>query len=141
MQDHVKSLERELSRLKGKLTASQSDGLADQAVTVGNVKVLAAQIAGDAQALRETADKLKDRLKSCILILGSASDGKVILVAMVSSDLTNRVKAGELVNYVATQVGGKGGGRPDMAQAGGTDAGKLPAALASAIDWVANKLT
>jgi alanyl-tRNA synthetase len=141
VQDLVKSLQRELSNLKAKLAASQSDGLVDQAVTIGGVKVLAVQIEGDAQALRETADKVRDKLKSCILVLGSALDGKVILVAMVSSDLTNRVKAGELVNYVATRVGGKGGGRPDMAQAGGTDPGALPAALTCAIDWVAKKLT
>ncbi len=140
IQDQVKSLEKELSRLKAKMAASQGDDLAGQAVEIGNIKVLAAQIEGDAQALRETADKLKDKLKSCALVLGSAVDGKVSLVAMVSSDLTSRIKAGELVNFVAGQVGGKGGGRPDMAQAGGTEPGKLPAALASAKEWMAGKL-
>ena len=140
VQDQVKSLEKELSRLKAKMAASQGDDLAAEATGIGNIKVLAAQIEGDAQTLRETADKLRDKLKSCALVLGSASDGKVSLVAMVSPDLTNRIKAGELVNFVAGQVGGKGGGRPDMAQAGGTEPGKLPAALAAAREWMAAKL-
>jgi alanyl-tRNA synthetase len=140
IQDQMKSLEKELSRLKAKMAASQGDDLAAEAYDIGGIKVLAAQIEGDAQTLRETADKLKDKLKSCALVLGSASDGKVSLVAMVSSDLTSRIKAGELVNFVAGQVGGKGGGRPDMAQAGGTEPGKLPTALASAKEWMAGKL-
>jgi alanyl-tRNA synthetase len=140
IQDQVKSLEKELGRLKAKMAASQGDDLAAQAVTVGNIKVLAAQIEGDAQALRETADKLRDKLKSCVLVLGSATDGKVSLVAMVSSDLTKQIKAGELVNFVAGQVGGKGGGRPDMAQAGGTEPDKLSPALTSVSNWVGSKL-
>jgi alanyl-tRNA synthetase len=140
IQDQMKSLEKELSRLKAKMAASQGDDLAAEAYDIGGIKVLAAQIEGDAQTLRETADKLKDKLKSCALVLGSTSDGKVSLVAMVSSDLTSRIKAGDLVNFVAGQVGGKGGGRPDMAQAGGTDPGKLPVALASAKEWMAGKL-
>jgi alanyl-tRNA synthetase len=140
IQDQVKSLEKELSRLKAKMAASQGDDLAAEAASIGGIKVLAAQIEGDAQALRETADKLKDKLISCALVLGSVLDGRVSLVAMVSSDLTSRIKAGELVNFVASQVGGKGGGRPDMAQAGGTEPGKLPAALASVREWVAGKL-
>jgi len=140
IQDQVKSLEKELSQLKGKMAASQGDDLAGQAVELGTIKVLSAQIEGDAQTLRETADKLRDRLKSCVIVLGSATGDKASLVAMVSSDLTGRIKAGELVNHVAGQVGGKGGGRPDMAQAGGTEPGKLPAALASVTEWTRGKL-
>ena len=94
----------------------------------------------DAKALREAMDKLKDKLKSCVLVLAAADGGKVTLLAGVSADLTSKVKAGELVNFVAQQVGGKGGGRPDMAQAGGTDASKLPQALASVNAWVEQKL-
>ena len=105
------------------------------------VRVLAATIDGaDAKALREAVDKLKDKLKSCAIVLASSEGGKVTLIAGVSSDLTAKVKAGELVNFVAQQVGGKGGGRPDMAQAGGTDPAKLPDALASVQDWVAQRL-
>ena len=139
VQDQVKALEKELSRLKAKMAASQGEDLASQAIAVGDIRVLATQIEGDAQALRETADKLKDRLKPCAIVLGSVADGKVSLVAMVSPDLTSRIKAGELVNFVAAQVGGKGGGRPDMAQAGGTEPEKLASALASVRDWTANK--
>jgi alanyl-tRNA synthetase len=140
VQDQVKSLEKELAKLKAKLAASQGDDLATQATAIGEVKVLAAQIEGDAQALRETADKLRDKLQPCALVLGAVADGKVSLVAMVSPALTKQIKASELVNFVAGQVGGKGGGRPDMAQAGGTEPDKLSAALASVKDWVASKL-
>ena len=140
VQDQVKSLEKELAKLKAKMAACQGDDLASQAVAVGDIQVLAAQIEGDAQALRETADKLRDRLKTCAIVLGAAVDGKVSLVAMVSSDLAAKIKAGELVNFVAGQVGGKGGGRPDMAQAGGTDPGKLGSALASVRGWIAEKM-
>ena len=94
----------------------------------------------DAKALRETLDKLKDKLKSAAIVLASTESGKVSLIAGVTSDLTAKVKAGELVNFVARQVGGKGGGRADMAQAGGTDASNLPAALASVQAWVEKKL-
>ena len=139
--DNVKSLEKELAKLKSKLAASQGEDLADQAVDVKGVKVLAAQLEGaDAKALRETLDKLKDKLKSAAIVLGSAVDGKVTLIAGVTPDLVAKVKAGELVNAVALQVGGKGGGRPDMAQAGGTEPVKLPAALASVAAWVQEKL-
>ena len=140
VQDQLKALEKELAALKGKLAASQSGDLAAQAVEIGGIKVLAAQIDGDAQALRETADKLRDKLGTCALVLGTASDDKVSLVAMVSADATNRIKAGELVNFVASQVGGKGGGRPDMAQAGGTQPDKLASALESVASWVGAKL-
>ena len=139
VQDQMKSLEKEVARLKAKMAASQGDDLASQAIAVGGIKVLAAQLDADAQTLRETADKLRDKLQPCALVLGSAADGKVSLVAMVSSGLTTQIKAGELVNFVAGQVGGKGGGRPDMAQAGGTEPGKLASALASVRDWVASK--
>ncbi|MDP2879572.1 MAG: DHHA1 domain-containing protein, partial [Sulfuricella sp.] len=103
--------------------------------------VLAAAIeGGDAKTLRETLDKLKDRLKSAAIVLAAVEGGKVTLIAGVTADLTAKVKAGELVNFVAQQVGGKGGGRSDMAQAGGTEPDKLPAALASGRDWVAGRL-
>ncbi|WP_310451596.1 alanine--tRNA ligase [Sulfuritalea sp.] len=140
--DHAKALEKELARLKSKLAASQGDDLVNQAVDVKGanglvIRVLAANLEGaDATALRETLDKLKDKLKSAAIVLASASGGKVSLIAGVTADLTGRIKAGELVNFVAQQVGGKGGGRPDMAQAGGTDPAAVPAALASVRSWV-----
>jgi alanyl-tRNA synthetase len=139
--DNVRQLEKELARLKSRLASSQGDDLATRAVDVKGIKVLAATIDGaDAKALREAMDKLKDKLKSCAVVLASSDGGKVTLIAGVSSDLTARVKAGELVNFVAQQVGGKGGGRADMAQAGGTDPSNLPQALASVPDWVSGKL-
>ena len=139
--DNVKQLEKELARLKSKLASSQGDDLATLAVDIKGVKVLAATLDGaDAKALREAMDKLKDKLNSCALVLASSEGGKVTLIAGVSGDLTAKVKAGELVNFVARQVGGKGGGRADMAQAGGTDPSKLPQALTSVIDWVSAKL-
>jgi alanyl-tRNA synthetase len=105
------------------------------------IRVLAASLDGaDVKALRETMDKLKDKLKSAAIVLGVASDGKVSLIAGVTPDLTSKLKAGELVNYVAQQVGGKGGGRPDMAQAGGTEPAKLPAALQSVKSWIGERL-
>jgi len=138
----AKGLERELSRLKSKLASSQGDDLADQVVEVKGVKVLAAQMDGaDVKALRETLDKLKDKLGSAAIVLGSSIDGKVSLIAGVTTDLVGKVKAGELVNSVALQVGGKGGGRPDMAQAGGTQPENLAAALASVKTWVEGKLS
>jgi alanyl-tRNA synthetase len=135
--ENVKQLEKELARMKSTLATGKSEDLAGQAVDVNGAKVLAASIEGaGAPALREAMDKLKDKLKSAIVVLGSAEGGKVTLVAGVTSDLTGKVKAGELVNFVAQQVGGKGGGRPDLAQAGGTDPARLPAALDSVVDWV-----
>ena len=105
------------------------------------MKVLAANLEGaDANALRETMDKLKDKLKSAAIVLASVNDGKVSLAAGVTSDLISKLKAGDLVNHVASQVGGKGGGKPDMAMAGGTDASQLPQALASVNAWVQQKL-
>ncbi|HEX4842905.1 MAG TPA: alanine--tRNA ligase [Limnobacter sp.] len=138
--DQVKNLEKELDRLKSKLAASQGDDLAGQAVDVGGVKVLAAKLDGaDVKQLREAADKLRDKLGNAALVLATVMDGKVSLIASVSKDATTKVKAGDLVNFVAQQVGGKGGGRPDMAQAGGTQPENLDAALASVVDWVKSK--
>lgn len=139
--DHVRSLEKELLRLKSRLAASQGDSLADQAVEVKGVNVLAITLEGaDIPSLRETLDKLKDKLKSAAIVLASIDEGKVSLIAGVTPDLTAKVKAGELVNFVAQQVGGKGGGRPDMAQAGGTEPAKLPQALAGVEAWVTARL-
>jgi alanyl-tRNA synthetase len=139
--DNVKGLEKELARLKSKLASSQGDELAERVVEVKGTKVLAATVDGaDAKALREAMDKLKDRLKSAAIVLAAADKGKVSLIAGVTPDLTAKLKAGELVNFVAQQVGGKGGGRADMAQAGGTNPEKLPQALASVRDWVEQRL-
>jgi alanyl-tRNA synthetase len=140
VQDQVKSLEKELAALKSKLAAGQGDELVTQAVDVNGIKVLAATLEGaDVARLRETMDKLKDKLKTAAIVLASVADGKVSLIAGVTADATSRVKAGELVNFVAQQVGGKGGGRPDMAQAGGTDPSGLPAALAGVVAWVGQR--
>jgi alanyl-tRNA synthetase len=135
--EHAKSLEKELARLKSKLAASQGDDLAGRAVDVNGLKVLAATLEGaDVASLRETMDKLKDRLKSAAIVLAAVDGAKVSLIAGVTPDATAKVKAGELVNFVARQVGGKGGGRADMAQAGGSEPAQLPAALAGVADWV-----
>ena len=139
--EHGRSTERELARLKTKAAASAGDDLAGGAFDVRGAKVLAVVLDGaDVKALRETMDKLKDKLKSAAIVLASVVDGKVTLIAGVTSDLTGKVKAGELVNHVALQVGGKGGGRPDMAQAGGTDPAGLPAALQSVRAFVEQRL-
>ncbi len=139
--ESVRGLEKELARYKSKHAASQGDELVERAIDVKGVKILAATLDGaDAKALRETMDKLKDKLKTAAIVLAAVNDGKVALIAGVTPDATGRVKAGELVNFVAQQVGGKGGGRPDMAQAGGTDPSKLPAALESVRAWVEQKL-
>ena len=141
VQEHVKSLEKELGALKSKLAASQGDELVAKAVDVSGVQVLAAQLEGaDVKTLRETVDKLKDKLKSAAIVLASVDGGKVSLIAGVTPDASKKVKAGELVNFVAQQVGGKGGGRPDMAQAGGTEPANLPAALAGVQGWVQQQL-
>ena len=139
--DHAKSLEKELARLKSKLASSQGDDLSTQAIEIAGVKVLAVVLDGaNAETLRETMDKLKDKLKSAAIVLASVNDGKVSLAAGITADLIAKIKAGDLVNFVAQQVGGKGGGKPDMAMAGGTDASQLPKALASVNDWVTSKL-
>ncbi|MDP3745202.1 MAG: alanine--tRNA ligase [Methylotenera sp.] len=139
--DQVRRLEREIAAIKGKLASSQGDDLATQAIEIAGVKVLAATLeAADANTLRETMDKLKDKLKSAVIVLASVNDEKVSLAAGVTADLTAKIKAGDLVNFVAQQVGGKGGGKPDMAMAGGTDASQLSKALASVEGWVKEKL-
>ncbi|MBP7326849.1 MAG: alanine--tRNA ligase [Alicycliphilus sp.] len=139
--DQIKALEKELAQLKGRLASSQGDELAGQAVDVKGIKVLAAKLDGaDAKTLRETMDKLKDKLKTAAIVLAAVDGDKVQLAAGVTADSTARVKAGELVNFVAQQVGGKGGGKPDMAMAGGTQPAALPAALASVQAWVADRL-
>ncbi|QQJ98350.1 alanine--tRNA ligase [Burkholderia ambifaria] len=141
VQDQVKSLEKELGALKSKLASSQGDELAQQATEIGGVYVLAATLDGaDAKTLRETVDKLKDKLKSAAIVLAAVEGGKVSLIAGVTPDASKKVKAGELVNFVAQQVGGKGGGRPDMAQAGGTEPANLPGALAGVKGWVEERL-
>jgi len=135
--DHVKSLEKELEKLKGKLASAQGDELVAQAIDVKGLKVLAAKLDGaDAKTLRDTMDKLKDKLKTAAIVLAAVDGDKVQIAAGVTADSVGRVKAGELVNFVAQQVGGKGGGKPDMAMAGGTDASKLAGALASVQGWV-----
>jgi alanyl-tRNA synthetase len=139
--EQVRTLEKELAALKGKLASAQGDELLSQAVDVKGLKVLAATLEGaDAKTLRETMDKLKDKLKTAAIVLAAVDGGKVQLAAGVTADSTGKVKAGELVNFVAQQVGGKGGGKPDMAMAGGTDASALPAALASVQAWVAERV-
>lgn len=137
-----KSLEKELAKLKSKLAASQGDDLASAAVEISGIKVLAAALDGaDVKTLRETLDKLKGKLKTAAIVLAAVEGDKVSLIAGVTADATSRIKAGELVNFVAQQVGGKGGGRPDMAQAGGTNPVALPGALAGVVDWVKKNLT
>jgi alanyl-tRNA synthetase len=138
--EQLRALDREIAALKGRLASSQGDALLAQAVDVKGLKVLAATLEGaDAKTLRETLDKLKDKLKSAAIVLAAVEGGKVQLAAGVTADATGRVKAGELVNFVAQQVGGKGGGKPDLAMAGGTDAAALPKALASVAGWVGER--
>ena len=138
--DNVRAMEKEITRLKSKLAASAGDDLVGQAIDVGGVKVLAVQIDGaDVASMRETLDKLKGALKSAAIVLAAVDSGKVTLIAGVTADLIQTLKAGELVNHVALQVGGKGGGRPDMAQAGGADPSNLPKALASVKAFVEAK--
>jgi alanyl-tRNA synthetase len=139
--EHVRSLEKEVAQLKGKLASSQGDELVAQAVDVKGIKVLAARLEGaDAKVLRDTMDKLKDKLKSAAIVLASVDGTKVQIAAGVTADSMGKVKAGELVNFVAQQVGGKGGGKADMAMAGGTDASKLAGALQSVQQWVADRV-
>lgn len=139
--DQVKGLEKELAALKGKLASSQGDELSGQAIDIKGVKLLSARLPGaDAKALRETLDKLKYKLKTAVVVLASVDGDKVQIAAGVTADAMGRVKAGELVNFVAQQVGGKGGGKPDMAMAGGTQPAGLDAALASVQGWVAERL-
>ncbi|MGE5452281.1 MAG: alanine--tRNA ligase [Acidobacteriota bacterium] len=139
--EQIRALEKEIAALKGKLASSQGDELMAQAVDIKGIKVLAAVLEGaDAKTLRETMDKLKDKLKTAAIVLAAVEGGKVQIAAGVTADSTGKVKAGELVNFVAQQVGGKGGGKPDMAMAGGTDAAGLPAALASVQAWITERV-
>ncbi|HEX2649609.1 MAG TPA: alanine--tRNA ligase [Burkholderiales bacterium] len=139
--EEKKALEKEISKLRSRLASGQGTDLASQAVEVKGAKVLAAAVDGaDAKSLREAIDQLKGRLKSAAIVLGAVTDGKVALIAGVTADLTGKVKAGELVNFVAQQVGGKGGGRPDMAQAGGSDPARLAAALESVKGWIEQRI-
>ena len=140
LQDSLRQAERELDKVNSKLAASQGDELATQAVDINGIKVLAVRLDGaDAQVLRETMDALKAKLKTAAIVLASVQGDKVSLIAGVTADSIAKVKAGDLVNFVAQQVGGKGGGKPEMAMAGGTDPSKLGAALAGVKDWVASK--
>jgi alanyl-tRNA synthetase len=143
--DQVRSLEKEIAALKGKLASAQGDELMAQAVDVQGIKVLAAVLNGaDAKTLRDTLDKLKDKLKTAAIVLAVVDGDRVQLAAGVTADLLARpgarLKAGELVNFVASQVGGKGGGKPDLAMAGGTDPTGLPKALASVAAWVGERV-
>ncbi|MDB5958622.1 alanine--tRNA ligase [Ramlibacter sp.] len=139
--DQVRALEKEVAQLKGKLASSQGDELVAQAVDVKGIKVLAARLEGaDAKTLRDTMDKLKGKLKSAAIVLAAVDGGKVQIAAGVTADSMGKLKAGDLVNFVAQQVGGKGGGKPDMAMAGGTDASKLSGALSSVQAWVAERV-
>jgi alanyl-tRNA synthetase len=141
MLDQMRDLEKEMTAIKGRLASAQGDELVGQAIDVNGLKVLAAHLPGaDAKSLRETMDKLKDKLKSAVIVLAAVDGGKVQIAAGVTADRVGKIKAGELVNFVAQQVGGKGGGKPDMAMAGGTDASGLPAALASVQAWVAERV-
>ncbi len=139
--DHVKALEKELAALKGKLASAQGDELLNQAQDIKGVKLLVARLEGaDVKTLRETMDKLKDKLKTAVIVLAVVDGPKVQIAVGVTTDTMAKVKAGDLVNFVAGQVGGKGGGKPDMAMAGGTEPAKLAAALESVAGWVSGKL-
>jgi len=139
--DHVKALEKEVAALKGKLASAQGNDMLSQAVDINGVKLLVAKLDGaDVKTLRETMDKLKDKLKTAVIVLGVVEGDKVQIAAGVTADTTAKVKAGELVNFIAAQVGGKGGGKPDMAMAGGTEPAKLAGALDSVQAWVSAKL-
>jgi alanyl-tRNA synthetase len=139
--EQVKTLEKEVSALKGKVASAQSDELMTQAVDVKGVKLLVAKLEGaDVKTLRDTMDKLKDKMKSAVIVLAAVDGEKVNIAAGVTADHTAKVKAGEMANFVAQQVGGKGGGKPDMAMAGGSDAAALPKALASVQAWVTERV-
>ena len=139
--DQVKALEKEVSALKGKVASAQGDELMTQAVDIKGIKFLVAQLPGaDAKPLRDTLDKLKDKMKSAVIVLAAVDGEKVNIAAGVTADNVGKVKAGDLANFVASQVGGKGGGKPDMAMAGGTDAAALPKALASVQAWVTERV-
>jgi alanyl-tRNA synthetase len=139
--DKTRQLEKELQQLKDQQAAQESASLSSKAVDVKGVKLLVSQLDNvEAKMLRTMVDDLKNQLGSGVVVLATTAEGKVSLVAGVTKDLTDKVKAGELIGMVAQQVGGKGGGRPDMAMAGGSDATALPQALAGVEAWVADKL-
>ena len=141
LNDSIRRLEKDLSLLKSKLAGSQGDDLIKQVRDVKGIKVLVSSLEGvDTKTMREILDRLKGKLKTCIVVFGTENAGKVKLIAGVTEDLTTKIKAGELVNFVAMQVGGKGGGRADIAQAGGTEPENLEKALNSVLDWVEQKL-
>jgi alanyl-tRNA synthetase len=139
--EHARTLEREVAALKGRLASAQGDELLSQAVSIKGVKLLATRLQdADARTLRDTMDKLKDKLGTAVIVLATADAGKVQLAVGVTADTVDRIRAGELVNFLAAQVGGKGGGKADMAMAGGTDPSRLAAALQSAAPWVQARL-
>jgi alanyl-tRNA synthetase len=139
--EHIKTLDKELAALKRKLASAQGDELVNQAEDIKGVKLLVARLEGaDVKTLRDTMDKLKDKLKTAVIVLGVVDGAKVQVAVGVTTDTVARVKAGDLVNFVAGQVGGKGGGKPDMAMAGGTEPAKLQEALDSVKAWVISKL-
>jgi alanyl-tRNA synthetase len=141
LQDHMKALEKDLERIKSKMAASQGEELLSQVTLINNTNILVTRLdVADVKALRETLDQIKNKLHSGVIVLAAIQDSKVQIVAGVTSDLIDKVKAGDLVNFVATQVGGKGGGKPDMAMAGGTLPQNLPAALASVNSWLQERL-
>ena len=141
LSDSNRSLEKEVQQLKAKLAHTAGDDLSARAIDLRGAKLLVANVEGfNQKTLRDTVDRLKNKLKSSVIVLGSVADGKVNLVAGVSKDLTEKIKAGELVNMVAQQVGGKGGGRADMAMAGGSDVSSLEGALNSVQVWVEQKI-
>ena len=139
--EHARALEKEVAALKGKLASAQGDELVSQALDINGVKLLVAKLDGaDTKTLRDSMDKLKDKLKTAVIVLAAVEGDKVQIAVGVTPDTTAKVKAGELVNFVAGQVGGKGGGKADMAMAGGTEPAKLADALASVQAWVTAKL-
>jgi alanyl-tRNA synthetase len=139
--ERSRKLEKDVQQLKSKLATNLGGDVSAQARAVGGVKVLAAQIEGaDAKALRDSVDQLKQKLGSSVVVLATIQEGKVVLVAGVSADLVTQLKAGDIAGAVAAQVGGRGGGRADFAQAGGTEPDKLGAALASVETFVRNRL-
>ncbi|MDU6391002.1 MAG: DHHA1 domain-containing protein, partial [Pantoea sp.] len=139
--DHVRSLEKELQQLRDQQAALESASLSNKAIDIQGVKLLVSELSNvEPKMLRTMVDDLKNQLGSAVIVLATVAEGKVSLIAGVTKDLTDRVKAGELVGELAQQVGGKGGGRPDMAQAGGTDAQALKGALAGVESWVSSRL-
>ncbi|MDR7378375.1 alanyl-tRNA synthetase [Rhodoferax ferrireducens] len=139
--ENIKALEKEVAQLKGKLASSQGDELVNSALDIKGIKLLAAKLEGaDTKTLRETMDKLKDKLKTAVIVLAAVDGDKVQIAVGVTKDSVDKVQAGALANFVASQLGGKGGGKPDMAMAGGTEPAKLPAALASVQAWVAERV-